>query len=97
MKTLMLWECKNGHRWTAPYREIKRNIWCPTCENLQQIFLKKCQMLARKKNGYCLTTNCQDMNANLLWSCKDGHQWTAPFKDIYHGNWCKECCMSFIL
>ena len=29
--TNLKWQCKRGHVWEAPPREIKRNHWCPRC------------------------------------------------------------------
>ncbi len=31
LRTAILWECKNGHRWKAQARRIKEGSWCREC------------------------------------------------------------------
>lgn len=34
-KTKLLWECKEGHQWSASAFSIKtRNSWCPVCKKV---------------------------------------------------------------
>ena len=30
-KSPLLWVCANGHKWNAPYHDVKRRTWCPEC------------------------------------------------------------------
>jgi len=35
-RTVLQWQCANGHEWKAPPAKIKRGSWCPTCAHIRR-------------------------------------------------------------
>jgi hypothetical protein len=87
-------KCFYGHEWMAVYLNIVRGNWC-----FKYMIIKKklgielCHKWAEQKGGKCLSTeyNNKDDN-NLLWECKNGHQWKACFGSLRSmKSWCPYC------
>jgi hypothetical protein len=48
--------------------------------------------IAKKNNGYCLSTKYNNLFEKLKWKCSEGHIWeTKPINIIYNNSWCIEC------
>jgi predicted DNA-binding transcriptional regulator AlpA len=48
--------------------------------------------IARHNVGECLSKSYVRTNDNLLWRCKNGHEWMASFNSVNDiGTWCKSC------
>lgn len=93
-QTIMLWKCATIEHppWKARFNSIKgANTWCPYCAGNIPLTLKYCQELARNKGGKCLSEEYINNNTNMLWECKNKHQWPAKLRTISGGCWCPEC------
>lgn len=90
-KIKLLWECYNGHQWSATYNSIKRGSWCPGCAGNAKIRLEDAKKLAKLRGGECLSTEFVDIRTKLLWRCKKGHEWKVAYVFAKRGQWCPEC------
>jgi len=89
--THMNWGCKEKHKWSATFSNIKRGKWCPTCSGNQPLNINDCREFAITKEGKCLSTEYISSKTHMQWECKEGHQWSARFDNIKQGNWCQKC------
>ncbi len=87
--TPLLWQCANGHQWTALPSDVKNGQWCRDCFGETQ--LAKWRKIAHKKRGKCLSETYTNTNTPLLWQCVKGHQWEMAPKNIKQGHWCPTC------
>jgi hypothetical protein len=99
--TLLLWECKLGHRWKAPPARVKngsrrRGSWCPKCYNLRRRFqgshsIEEMWALAYARGGKCLSVEYAGSRSRLVWECVQGHIWRAVPTSVMQGTWCPVC------
>lgn len=89
----VLWECSEGHRWTALPRDVRRTngTWCPVCSGNVKHTLEEAQELAINKGGKCLSDKYVSNHTPLLWECDKGHQWNASYSNVRCGTWCPKC------
>lgn len=94
----LLWQCRKGHRWSAPANGIKAGNWCPVCAVLRKRGMKKpvydighMQEAARTAGGKCLTRTYRGMQWPLTWQCGHGHKWRTRASVVWRGGWCPEC------
>jgi len=97
----VLWECQEGHRWTARARNVAKNRWwCPRCAALLRhdkkgrLTLADMQTTASAKGGRCLSPEYLGSAVKLEWECSQGHVfWQSPNKvrKKEGAAWCKEC------
>jgi hypothetical protein len=98
--TKLLWECSQGHRWKAkPNDVLNKGSWCPECAHSMQsrerrLGLPAMQALAASRGGRCLSDEYINSNTQLLWQCKEDHQWKAVPSSIQSGRWCPRCWAS---
>jgi hypothetical protein len=90
------WQCELGHTWFANPNHIKTGTWCRICSKervaaSQRLDIKSAHEVAKKNNGKCLSTEYVNARTNLLWQCKEGHQWEAIYDSVSRGRWCKTC------
>jgi hypothetical protein len=90
-RTKMLWCCEKGHEWSAIFNSIKRGTWCLKCSGSEKLTIKECQEFASGKGGKCLSTEYKNTRTKMLWSCEEGHEWSARFDHIKKGHWCPKC------
>lgn len=92
-KTKMKWQCKEGHKWNTPYRDIKnRGDWCRKCDiNSRKNTIQDAKKLARKNNGICLSKKYTNGITKMRWQCKKGHKWDSIYHSINMGSWCPKC------
>ena len=92
-KIPLLWQCANGHQWSALPSHVKDGQWCRECFGETQLAMFR--KLARKQKGKCLSETYININTPLLWQCAKGHQWEATPKEvkkkIKDGQWCPNC------
>lgn len=93
LRTKLLWECRDGHRWEAsPGNVITRHSWCPQCARKSRITIEDMKEIARQRGGECLSDTFVNTRSKLLWQCKIGHQWEAtPHSITVNRSWCPEC------
>ncbi len=88
-KTKLLWECSKGHRWTAlPHNITTYKSWCPECSGRKRRNIADMQVLAKAKNGQCLSTVFKGVDEKIEWQCGDGHRWFTRPDSIRRGTWC---------
>jgi hypothetical protein len=57
-----------------------------------KIKIETLQQYAISKNGQLLSTEYINNSTNLLWKCKNEHQWEAKWNNIkYRNSWCPVC------
>jgi thiol-disulfide isomerase/thioredoxin len=84
------WQCNKKHIWEATPANVARGQWCPFCAGRRKT-IKDFQILARRKNGKCLSKIYKNSSIKLKWQCKKGHNWMAKPKSILNGVWCPKC------
>ncbi len=88
--THLLFECDQGHQWTAAPRLIKKGNWCPTCAG--RIYtIEDMKAIAEKRQGKCLSEKYTNSTTKLLWQCSEGHIWKAIPASIINRRWCPKC------
>lgn len=95
-KDKLNWRCEAGHCWAASADSIKQGSWCPFCatergRQARMLGIGACRESARERGGECLSTRYDGTKKPLLWSCQQGHQWTAQANSVRNGHWCLIC------
>jgi len=85
------WQCAKGHIWDSPYKKFNKGSWCPECNPLKKKTIKDAQFLARKKNGFCISTEYKNSKTIMQWKCEKGHIWSTTYNQIQRGSWCPLC------
>jgi hypothetical protein len=93
------WQCSCKFIWKARWNSIQRGSWCPKCAkeqagSTQRLKIEDIHKLANSRNGICLSKDYKNSHQNLLWQCKEGHQWKASVSSIKNGTWCNQCSVS---
>jgi len=88
--TKLIWQCKKGHIWNAAPVSVTNGAWCPKCSGRLLTINDMC-LIAKKKNGKCLSSQYSNNATKLLWECHNGHQWEAAPRSIQQGSWCPMC------
>lgn len=84
-------KCEFGHIWETTASNALRNNWCPICGGSQRLTINDMQILAKNKNGKCLSLTYINSGSKLLWECSNGHIWSAVPESIRSGCWCPIC------
>ena len=87
----ILWRCDAGHEFLARPFNVKSGHWCPTCGGRPQLSVLDMQKLAMERGGACLSINYKNVKGKLKWECEYGHKWSASYRKIKAGSWCKQC------
>ncbi len=88
----LLWECSQLHRWTATYNNVvNHKRWCPHCAGKMRLSIPHCKMIAKQRNGDCLSTEYINAHQLLEWKCEKSHTWSSNVNNIKNGNWCPYC------
>lgn len=83
-------KCSCNHEWRASPNSIINGKWCPNCANKIKS-INDAIILAKSKNGECLSDNYINSNSKLKWQCSLNHKWEASYNQIQSGNWCPDC------
>jgi hypothetical protein len=59
--------------------------------SFQEHKLTRLRKLVRLRGGELLSDTYIDSSTPLTWSCRKGHQWVAPLRDINWKHWCPIC------
>jgi hypothetical protein len=93
--TKLLWQCQVGHQWEAIPSNVLRGSWCPVCGHARggpkRLSLQAMRAIAASRGGRCLSDDYVNSGTDLLWQCKEGHQWKATPNNIKRGTWCPVC------
>ena len=95
-RTKLLWECKEGHRWSAVPDSVKRGTWCPKCAIKKRAAshrgtIEEMQKIAASRRGKCLSKEYVNAHKKLRWQCRKEHEWDATPMDVKSGTWCPYC------
>lgn len=81
-----MWECSDGHRWSAAYNHINIDTGCPHCAGNAILKLEDYKAAAEKRGFKYLLDKIPKTNKLKLnepmWECQKGHQWSAVFPTI---------------
>jgi hypothetical protein len=92
MRTPLVWECAEGHRWSAAPVHIVRGKWCRACHNQsRRTPLVAVQAAAQQLGGRCLSDKYLNNKAPMLFECAAGHRWHATAVSVRQGHWCPRC------
>lgn len=92
--TKLKWQCKNGHVWLASPSNIKNGgYWCPFCSGKTKHTIKEMGVLAKLRNGKCLSTKYINIYTKLRWQCDKKHRWDASPGNVLKGSWCPVCAV----
>ena len=95
--TPLCWQCKESHTWWAYPNDVKnKGTWCPYCAGLNKKTIQVMKIMAKSRNGKCLSTMYKGMGHILKWQCNlCNNQWLAsPSNIIYNNSWCPKCANS---
>src|SRR6266568_2413557 len=96
VRTAVLWECSEGHRWQARFSKVKSGTWCATCAGRGRVTIQDMRRLAAQRFGRCLSRDYVNNRRPLVWRCCGGHVWEAPAGSVNpgqrrKGTWCPRC------
>lgn len=86
----LLWQCKFGHKWIAPYNQVQGGTWCPFCAG-KRVTIEDLKKVAQERGGKCLSKRYERSHRNLTWRCKFNHIWKATPRAVKRGTWCPIC------
>jgi hypothetical protein len=97
-----LWECKNGHKWTAAVSSRLAGSGCHICTNQSVLQgyndLKTTHpQLAKQADGWDPTTTFASSRKSLAWKCTYGHKWKAASYSRVSGSGCPICSNKQVL
>ncbi len=91
-KSPLVWECNNGHQWTASLDKIlRRKAWCQECPRTNSLSLEYYQEKAKELGGECLSSFCKSSTSILEFKCANGHVWKCKGEKIRQGFGCPQC------
>jgi hypothetical protein len=90
------WECKEGHRWYTPYRQVKGSkkrggTWCPKCNGRNPKNITFARDLGKSLGIQCLSSEYVNYNSKLKWKCKNGHEFEQPLAKLAAKRRCPRC------
>lgn len=90
--TDLIWKCDKGHTWSAVPNRIKSaKTWCPECNGDKKKTIEEMGIIAKSRNGKCLSLEYVGVHEKLLWECENKHQWEASCHSVLKNNWCSKC------
>jgi hypothetical protein len=97
-KSVLLWECAQGHQWNDTLARVREGRWCPypECRYNRPFTLEDMQARARERGGQCLSSEYVNVHSPLRWMCSNGHVWeNTPHRMRKgrhgRGTWCPVC------
>ena len=85
------WICKEGHEFLSKPNDIQRGHWCPYCAGLNKKILEDMHLLAKNKNGKCLSKEYVNSKTKMIWQCDKAHIFLSKPNDVQQGHWCPKC------
>lgn len=86
-----LWQCSEGHKWMATWKNILRGSWCHICQSKIDN-IESLRTYAFSKGGKCLSVEYINKRTKYLWQCTEGHEWQAAWGNVKsHQSWCPRC------
>ncbi len=106
-KEPLLWECREGHRFTRTWRRVRAGAWCPHCKTEEKRWIKRRKnadrlsrtdgflaaagYLADCHGGVCRSEEYHGNRGALQQECVHGHRWTSDYYTLRRGSWCPVC------
>ncbi len=95
-KTVLEFECSQGHIWKTKASVVSTGAWCPQCYDktrgeATRGSIETYQQIAADNGGKCLSAAYINLETKLQFVCSNGHQWQAAPYSIKRGVWCKVC------
>jgi len=92
VKTDLLWECADGHRWHSTPDNVKnQGHWCHECGGSKRSNIKEMRKIAAQRGGKCISKKYVNNITKLTWECEKGHRWDTTPNSIKSGKWCYFC------
>jgi hypothetical protein len=94
--SVLRFHCAVGHVWDATATEVRSGTWCRVCSNArtheaQRLSIDLVVEKAIKRGGEVLSSEYKNRHSHLIFKCKYGHIWEAPFSSVQRGAWCPIC------
>ena len=102
MRSLLLWECEEGHRWRAQGASIKAGHWCKKCAIKKMVSersynkslgIEYFQVLATQRGGRCLSKHYESSTGKLTFECAAKHIFSTRAGNVSLGHWCPHCAV----
>lgn len=91
LNTKLRFECeKHGEFEQTPKIHLS-GFGCKKCSGKDKKNLEYLHILAKVKNGLCLSTEYINSSTKYKWKCKYEHIWEATGATITRGFWCQKC------
>jgi len=82
-------ECKKMHKWDTFLLNVNNGSWCKVCEKEEK--LNEIIIIAKNKQGVCLSKEYINAHSKLEFRCSHGHHWNTIPSRIMNGSWCPKC------
>lgn len=94
--SVTVWECPDGHRWSARYNDIQQGKGCGQCGRARSAHRRRNKpadyiALAYNRGFSWLGPIVQNTKQKTKWRCGNGHEWFAHFNSIHQGSGCSKC------
>ncbi len=90
-------ECNLGHLFIARYASVARpnvsGIRCPVCriQSRERDFIAFAKQVAHKREGKLVTKVWRGFKMNLVFKCKNDHEFKKTIEKLRYGKWCPYC------
>ncbi|HLN29246.1 MAG TPA: zinc-ribbon domain-containing protein [Gemmataceae bacterium] len=91
-----VWECADGHRWSARYNAIQQGTGCARCGHERRAARVRRQPaeyhhLATVRGFKWLGPTVGSSKTMTEWECATGHRWWSTYNRIDQGSGCRRC------
>lgn len=90
-KQKLHFQCKCTYKFWMRANDVLSGHWCPKCGKSMKGSIEQMRLLAKKRNGECLSNAYINSVTKLKWKCEKGHIWDAVPSSITVGRWCPSC------
>lgn len=94
IRTLVKWECKWGHRFSAPYRDIRGRA-CPRCPKkgagVRKTSTDYYDLAAKRGILWIGELEPDNTTRKTMWECQEGHLFKTSYAIIRAGHLCPHC------
>lgn len=91
--TKMLWQCSEGHKFEARYREVQSGQWCRYCSK-GQLTYEEFGELVDTMEGEIVSCDYKNRDSLVKLRCNEGHEWETKVGNILRGYWCPRCAFT---
>jgi hypothetical protein len=90
--TDMMWECRNGHKFSEKYKYLQKNIKrrkedtknlpCKVCDGVISHTIEDMRKFANEYGGLCLEKSYINNQTKMRWQCSEGHVSVATYSEL---------------